>query len=152
MRKFIFIIAFLIPFLGYANDVKVNNVSVHLFLEKSGTFSKDITTMKEFLTHNFRPMGDSIPEGEIFHSYLIKIRFSSDEEVFSKGKVANVKVVNDKDNSVVIDQPITDVYIGPEKLLYKSIFVSGHECDFQTLVVRSKGKTISKKLPFHCGE
>ena len=108
--------------------------------------------MKGFLTHNFRPIGDAIPDGEIFHSYLIKVQLSSNKEVFTEGKVANIKVVNDKDNKVVIDLPIENVYIGPEKLLYKGIFVTGHECDFQTLIVRSKGKTISKKLPFHCGE
>ncbi len=151
MNKVIFALL-LLPILSYADEVKLKAVSVHLFLEKSGVFSKDITTTKEFLTHNFIPMGEGIPENENFSSYLIKVSFSSDKEVFISGKVGNVKVINDKNKKVVLNQNISDLYVGPEKIIYKSFFVSGQACEFQTLIVSSKRKTMTKKLPFHCGE
>ena len=151
MRKLI-LTFLLMPLLSHAEVAKIENVTVHLFLEKSGIFSQDITTTKEFMAHNFRPFGEGIPTEEIFHSYLVKILFTSSAEAFIEGNVARVQITNDKDKSIVIDQNISNLYIGPEKAIHKSILVTGNECEFQTVVVSTNEKTITKKLPFHCGE
>ncbi len=151
MRKLILILLML-PLASYASELGLEDVTVHLFLEKSGKFSQDITSTKEFMSHNFRPFGKGIPEDEIFHSYLVKILFSSNVELFKKGKVATVTIINNKDSSLVHEEDILNLYVGREKLIYKSILVSGHECESQTLVVTTNENSISKTLPFHCGE
>jgi len=68
MRSFI-LLALLIPFYSLSVEVKLESVSVHLFLEKSGDLSQDILTTNEFMSHNFRPFGDGIPANEIFHDF-----------------------------------------------------------------------------------
>jgi len=156
MHKLIFTLL-LFPLVSYADkrntdSVYLEKLSVHLFLEKSGVFSKDITVSKEFMTHNYSPDGEGIPEGEIFHSYLVKILFSSDKEIFVPSNVATLKVINRNDKKVIFNKTISGIYIGPERAIYKSFLVSGNECKYQILTVSTKEKTIKKQLPFHCGE
>ena len=42
---------------GSAESILLESVSIQLFLEKSGTFSRDITTITDFHSWNFVPSG-----------------------------------------------------------------------------------------------
>jgi hypothetical protein len=55
----------------------LEGVSVHLFLEKSGSLSRDVTAVKDFQSWNFVPSGTGIPDDERFNDILVKVRSCS---------------------------------------------------------------------------
>lgn len=141
------------PPVGTKDPVKLDAVTVHLFLEKSGQLSPDITSMNSFSCRNFAPSGDGLPEGERFHSFLIKLAFSAPKESFSGATVAVVKLINNKTRKVILSRTIRNLYVGPNKQSFVGIFVEeGHECDNMTVDVVSSDQKIVKEIPFTCGE
>lgn len=136
---------------GASEQVKLDAVSVHLFYERSGQLSPDITNIREFGTHNFHPFGEGVPDEEIFHSFLIKLSFSAPKETFEPGLVATLRLTNDE-KKVILKREIRSLYIPESGRINKGLWVEGHECEMLTLEVTDNGQTVTKRLPFHCGE
>ena len=131
---------------------KVTRVSqVHLFLDKSGTLSKDILTIPNFRSWNFSTDAEGIPDGGHFRAILITLRITAPGEHFAKGKVADVTLTN-HDKKVVKRARVADVYIGTEGAIFAPVFVEDAACGPFDLVVTGKGKRIAKRLEIHCGE
>ena len=86
---------------------------MQLFLEKSGTFSRDITTLNDFHSWNFVPSGTGIPEQERFDSILIKVALQSPKEIFAKGRQGPISLVSAETGKSVETKIISDVYLGP---------------------------------------
>ena len=146
------ILLFILPLSVSAGEIKLENVSVHLFLEKSGVLSKNVINAKEFFTHNFHPFGEGFDDNEVFHELLIKVSFTSNSESYNPDYVARIELITVKDNEVVFVKDIKSIYVGQEMRIYKGIWVQGHECEKLMLKVSAKDNVITHLLPFHCGE
>lgn len=134
------------------NKAALDSVSVHLFLDKSGTLSKDITAIPNFHSWNFSSISEGIPENEHFRAILIKLRITAPGEHFAKGAVADVTLTNLHTKKVIKRARVADVYIGTEGAMFFPVFVDDAACGPFDLVVIAKGKRIAKKLEIHCGE
>ena len=132
--------------------MRLDKVSVHLFLENTGTFSDDITSIFGFSAWNFRPSGLGFSADDRFDSFLIKVWLSSEGETFQAGEQARVKVKSEKTGEIIFEAPIKGVYIGREGRTVKPLLVSGHVCEPLVVEVQGRPKTITKILPFKCGE
>jgi hypothetical protein len=126
--------------------------SVHLFLQKSGVFSTDVTSLPDFNAWNLEVSGRGIPEGERFDSIAIKVRLRADKEVFAKGEQGRLVVTTIKDNKVIRNERIADIYIGPGGVGYRVYFVADVGCRGLQIALTSGGKTLRKTLNFNCGE
>ena len=134
------------------NKAALNSVSVHLFLDKSGALSKDITAIPNFHSWNFSSIPEGIPEDEHFRAILIKLRITAPGEHFAKGVVADVTLTNLNTKKVVKRARVADTYIGTEGAVFVPVLVDDAACGPFDLVVTGKGKRIAKKLEIHCGE
>src|SRR5262245_30584800 len=108
--------------------IRVEKVSVHLFLENSGEFSDDITVMPEFFTWNFKPVGDSFTDQDRFHSFLIKVWLRADGEAFHSDEQARVRLRDEESGKNILEFPIKNVYVGKEGRTVVGVFVQNHEC------------------------
>jgi hypothetical protein len=135
-----------------ADRAQLDAVSVHLFLKKSGTFSPDVTTMRNFHAWNFEPSGDGMPEGEQFDAILVKIRMRSDKEVFAEGEQARLRIRSLDKGKVIRNERLTDVFIDTARVTHLAFYVPGIACTPIEIVVTAKPKSIKKTLNFNCGE
>jgi len=134
------------------SEIELDSVSVHLFLEDSGELSRDVTSIPDFLAWNFHPIGEGIPDGERFHSFLVKVSFYSTYDAFEPGVVAQVKITNKETGKQILARTIRGVYVGQSQISHVAVFVDGHECEQLIVEVTSPKKTIKKTLRFSCGE
>lgn len=132
--------------------VQLDSVSIHLFLATSGTWSPDIETIENFEAHNFSVSGKGIADNERFHAGLIKVRFTSDREVFADGTQATVVVTDRWKKRVVRRERITAVYIGSSGYTHVPIFLADTACGPFEVVVTGSGRKIVKQIETHCGE
>lgn len=135
---------------GPADDVRLEGVSVHLFLEKSGSFSGDVTAAKDFQSWNFVPSGAGIPDDERFDDILIKVELGSSNEVFAKGRLGKISLSSAENGKLVETKPIGDLYLNGKG--YRAFYVSGVACKPLVLTATLGKKAIRKDLPFRCGE
>lgn len=134
------------------NKAILDSVSVHLFLEKSGTLSPDVTAIPNFKTWNFATIAEGIPEDEHFRAILIKLRITAPGEHFAKGKVAELTLTNRSTKKVVKRARLADIYIGPEGAVFVPVLVEDAACGPFNLVVTGGAKRIVKSLEINCGE
>jgi len=132
--------------------VRLDKVSVHLLLENTGAISDDITSIFGFSAWNFRPSGLGFSSDDRFGSFLIKVWLSSEGETFQAGEQARVRVKSEKTGKMIFEAPIKGVYIGREGRTVKPFLVSGYVCESLVVEVQGRPKTITKILPFKCGE
>lgn len=135
-----------------ASNVVLETASVHLFLEKSGILSNNVNDIDPFYSFNFRPFGEGIPENELFHEILIKLKFSSKKETYTSENVASILVKNKLDKSILLKKEISSLYIGKEKVIYKGIWLPNVSCTPLTIEIKSSDNYLYYDLPFHCGE
>lgn len=155
MKRFTAIILLLAACVSAAaarDRAALDGMTVHLFLEKSGQLSPDVTAIADFKSWNGTPMGAGIPDGETFEALLIKVRFVSKGEVFAKGRQATVTVTNTKTRKTILRRRIADVYVDSAGKITKAVFLSEASCTPLTITVRGGGRTLTKKLDFECGE
>ena len=134
------------------NKAVLDSVSVHLFLEKSGTLSPDVTAIPNFKTWNFATIADGIPEDEHFRAILIKLRITAPGEHFARGKVAELTLTNRSTKKVVKRARVADVYIGAEGAVFVPVLVEDAACGPFNLVVTGGARRIAKSLEINCGE
>ena len=145
--------AFLLPAICHSETVSIEDFGVHLFLEKSGRLSKDVTKMEDFWSWNFRPVTEQISNAETFHDFLVKVTLKSDEgDIFKEGEVVTLVIKRRDDNKTLITRTLKDIYIGSDKTLYKGIWIADHECEALIISATVADKTITKELKFGCGE
>jgi hypothetical protein len=151
MRFLIAFCAFLLAPAAHAQDrATLDAVSLHLFLTKSGTLSRDVSA--NFSSWNFAPEGEGIPEGERFYAMLVRVRLTAPREVFAKGTQAEVVVTNRETRKVVKRERIANVYIGSEGWTFAPVFVPDAACGPFDIVVTGGAKKIAKALEAKCGE
>jgi len=131
---------------------QLDSVSVHIFLTKSGTLSDDVTAMEKFAAWNFSPDGTGIPPGEKFYSMLIRVKFTSNGEVFAKGQQAELVVTDRRTRKIVKREKFSGVYIGPHGWTYLPVFIEDGACGPFEIVASAPGKRITKSLEMACGE
>ena len=126
-------------------------VSVHLFLEESGTLSADASGTPGISGANMRAQlpGD---KSEPFHNFLVKVVLTSKGEAFARGRQATVSIVDVKSKRVIETHGISDVYVGSGGRTVKAIWVRDRVCQALEVRVTAGPKTITRKLEFHCGE
>lgn len=159
MKRFAAALAFLVLAAGAAgaparaqDRAELGEVAIYLFLEKSGRFSVDISKMADFSAGNFNPMGPGIPEGERFDSIFIRVQLTAAKEVFAKGPQATVTVTHSKTKRVIRRVVLADVYVGPERAVFKGVFVDQVGCAPMDIVVQAGAKRFARSLAVHCGE
>jgi hypothetical protein len=130
----------------------LGEVAIYVFLEKSGRFSVDISKMADFSAGQFSPMGPGIPEGERFDSIFIRVELTAPKEIFAKGPQATVTVTHSKTKRVISRTVLADVYVGPERRVYKGVYVDRVGCAPMDIVVQAGAKRFARSLPVHCGE
>ena len=135
-----------------ADKAELDAVSVHLFLTRSGTFSTDVTNVRNFHAWNFVPSGEGIPDGEHFDAVFVKVRLKAAKEVFAKGEQARLAVVASESKKVIRRDGIKDVYIGPERVAHHGFYLANVGCTPLEIVVTARSKAIRKALSFRCGE
>jgi hypothetical protein len=138
-------------FASAGGPVILASVTVHLFYERSGALSPDITTIKEFGSWNFSPFGEGVPGDESFHAFLIKLEFSAPKATFEPGLVATVQVTNDN-KQVIFKREIRGLYVPESGRTYRAVWVDGHECEALNVEVKSAAQMVTKRLRFACGE
>lgn len=131
---------------------QLDSVTIHLFLATSGTWSPDIETIEGFGAHNFALQGQGIAGNERFHSALIKVRFTSDREIYADGTQAQVVVTDRWRKRVVRRERIVGVYIGSAGYTHVPIFLADAACGPFEVVVTGGGRKIVKQIETHCGE
>lgn len=130
----------------------LENVAVHLYLEKAGQLSPDVTAIADFKSWNGSPMGAGIPDGDTFHAILIAVRFSSAKEIFAKGPQATVTVTDARTAKPLLRRILADIYIEAGGTVAKPVFLPDQGCRDLTIRVAARAKTIVKRLRFECGE
>lgn len=108
------------------SPLRLDKVSIHLFLENRDAFSDDITSVSGFSAWNFRPSGIGFSDDDRFHSFLIKVWFSSAQETFQAGEQARVLVKSEKTGKVLFNSTIKGVYIAKDGRTVKPLLVSGY--------------------------
>lgn len=135
-----------------ADKAQLDAVSVHLFLAKSGTLSTDITQVRNFHAWNFVPSGDGIPDGEQFDAVFVKVRLTAVKEIFAKEEQARLVVTASESKKVIRTERLTNVYIGPERVVHRGFYLANVGCTPLEIVVTAGSKRIRKALAFNCGE
>lgn len=125
-------------------------VSLHVFLTKSGTLSRDVS--ENFGAWNFAPQGEGIEDGERFYAMLVRVRFTSPREIYAPGTQAEVVVTDRATRKVIKRERIADVYIGSAGWAFAPVFVTDAACGPFDVVVTGGGKKIMKSLEAKCGE
>ena len=131
---------------------QLGTVTLHLFLEPSGTWSPDVATMAEFQSFNFTATGKGMPEGAKWDSLLIRVQLRSPKEIFAKGQQAVVTVTQRKTKKVIRRAVISDVYIGTNGVTWKPVLVDNVGCAPMDIVVQSGAQRFAKSLEINCGE
>jgi hypothetical protein len=131
---------------------ELGDVSIYLFLEKSGRFSVDISKMADFSAGQFSPTGPGIPDGERFDSIFIRVELRAAKEIFAQGPQATVTVTHSKTKRVIARAVLADVYIGAERRVFKGVYVDRVGCAPMDIVVQAGAKRYTRSLPIHCGE
>jgi hypothetical protein len=153
LRLLATLLLFVVPCVAQAQDkAKLDSVSVHLFLTKSGTLSPDVTVIPNFFARNFEPNGEGFAEGERFEAILIKVRLTAPRETFAKGPQAELVISDSKTKKVIRRERIADVYIGSHGWTFVPVFMAKAACTPLEVVATGGGQRIAKSLGFSCGE
>lgn len=128
-------------------------MTVHVFLAKSGRFSRPISQIQNFTTWNFSVSGTGIPQGERFNTVLLRIALRADGEVFAAGTQAVVTITERGAN-----RPrrwrlnLKDIYVPPGGRVFHVAVIREIGCLPLDITVRSHARTWKKSYPFRCGE
>ena len=137
--------------LAEEDKVTIDSISVHLFLENSGTFSQDV--LKDNVSAwNGQPITGTIDYDERFGAYLIKVNCSAPREVFAAGEQARIRIIRESDNKILKEQAIADVYVSPSGKITKPVLIHDHICGPLKLEVKDHKRALSASLPWACGE
>lgn len=131
--------------------LSLESVTVHLFLEESGTLSGDASGAPGISGANMRALlpGD---KREPFHDFLVKVVLTSKGEVFAKGRQASVAIIDARSRRTLETHAISDVYVGAGGRIVKAVWVRERMCQALEVRVIAGPRTITRKLAFHCGE
>lgn len=135
-----------------AERATLDAVSVHLFLETSGTLSADVTANEGFHARNFVPSGRNMPQDERFHDVLVRLRFTARTEIFAEGPQAELVVAERTSKKVILRRRIADLYVGSRGWTFVPVFLADVACKPLTVTATGGGKRIAKTLEFSCGE
>lgn len=134
-----------------ADQAIPSGLSVHLFLERHGTLSPDVLKIKNFFTWNFHGHSDGQEIGR-FAGYLISVRFTSDREIFAKGRQATLMLRDRKTRRTLETRVLSDIYVGTDGETFRPVLITGRDCGQFEIVLAGNGNRISRQLDLQCGE
>ncbi len=147
---FLFIVSFT-P--AHAQDrARLNSISVHVFLTKSGTLSDDLEKIGGFGARNFSIQGKGIADNERFYSALIKVKLTAPKEIFAKGSQAEIVVTDRRTKKVVKRERLADIYIGSHGWTVMPVWLPDAACGPFEIVATGGGRKLTRALEVTCGE
>ena len=137
---FLFIVSFT-P--AHAQDrARLNSISVHVFLTKSGTLSDDLEKIGGFGARNFSIQGKGIADNERFYSALIKVKLTAPKEIFAKGSQAEIVVTDRRTKKVVKRERLADIYIGSHGWTVMPVWLPDAACGPFEIVATGGGRKL----------
>ena len=136
-----------------AQTTTVEDVRVHLFYERSGKLSEDITKRQEIALLNTTIGGGDVEEPA--DSFLVAAVLHGKPKGFDGATSLTITVTTDNKRKMKIAERTFSggILFGPEGQVVKAMMVHNRVC--LPLVVTAKLKSGSSKtfnLPFRCGE
>ncbi len=131
---------------------RLDSITVHAFLTKSGTLSEDLETIEGFGARNFSIQGKGIADGERFYAILIKVKLTAPKEIFAKGPQAEIVVTDRRTKKVIKRERIADLYIGDHGWTIQPVFVPDAACGPFEIVVTGGGRKLTRAVETTCGE
>lgn len=127
------------------------DVTVHFFLERSGTLSDDAAGTPGIPGANMRAM---LADGrdEPFRDMLVKVAITSKGEAFAKGPQGRVELYDRKMRRVIETQTISDVYVDSGGRVVRPIWIRDRACQPLDIRVTVGTRKLVKSLELHCGE
>jgi hypothetical protein len=137
----------------HAQDrARLDSISVHVFLTKSGTLSDDLEKIEGFGARNFSIQGKGIADGERFYAALIKVKLTAPKEIFAKGTQAEVVVTDRRSKKAIKRERLADIYIGSHGWTIQPVFLPDAACGPFEVVATGGGRRIVKAIEATCGE
>jgi hypothetical protein len=135
------------------DGARATDFSAHLFFEASGELSPNIFTLEEFGAWSFSAQWKGNNGGK-FSGFLIRVKLESrtGKEVFSQGRLAQFVLRDRKTKKMLQTWNISDVYVGDNGVSYRAQFFANLDCQLMEATLTSGGRTITRDLPFACGE
>ncbi len=138
---------------AHAQDrARLNSISVHVFLTKSGTLSDDLEKVQDFGARNFSIQGKGIADNERFYSALIKVKLTASKEIFAKGPQAEIVVTDRRTKKVVKRERLADIYIGSHGWTVMPVWLPDAACGPFEIVATGGGRKLTRALEVTCGE
>ncbi len=131
---------------------RLDSITVHAFLTKSGTLSEDLAKIEGFGARNFSIQGKGIAEGERFYAILIKVKLTAPKEIFAKGTQAEIVVTDRRTKKVVRREKIADLYIGDHGWTIQPVFLPDAACGPFEIVASGGGRKLTRAIEATCGE
>lgn len=131
---------------------RLDSITVHAFLTKSGTLSDDLAKIEDFGARNFSIQGKGIAEGERFYAVLIKVKLTAPKEIFAKGTQAEIVVTDRRTRKVVRREKIADLYVGDHGWTIQPVFLPDAACGPFEIVASGGGRRLTRTVEATCGE
>lgn len=135
------------------DGVRATDFSVHLFFEASGELSPNIFSLEEFGVWNFSAQWKGSAGGK-FSGFLVRVKLESrtGKEVYAQGRLAQLVLRDRKTKKMLQTWNISDVYVGDNGISYRAQFFANLDCQLMEATLTSSGTSITRELPFACGE
>jgi hypothetical protein len=131
---------------------RLDSITVHAFLTRSGTLSDDLDKIEGFGARNFSIQGKGIADGERFYAVLIKVRLTAPKETFAKGPQAEIVVTDRRTKKVIRRERLADIYIGDHGWTIQPVFLPDAACGPFDIVVSGGGRKLTRAIEATCGE
>jgi hypothetical protein len=137
-----------------AQEATVEDIRVHLFYERSGKLSDDLTRRQDIALWNI-PIGEGEAEGPANSFLVAAVVRGKPKSFFDQPADLTITVtLDDKRKTKVTDRTFSGgILFGPEGQVVKAMMMHNRVC--VPLVITAKLKSGSSKtvnLPFKCGE
>jgi hypothetical protein len=133
-----------------AQAPKVGDIRVHLFYERSGTLSEDITKSKPALFNIIIASGDELKEPA--NSFIAAVAITGKPSGFDDSDPVIVTVTDEKTRKKIVERRFNAFLFDDKGRVVKPVFVEDKVCAPVRIVARNKAGTKSVVIPFRCGE
>lgn len=134
-----------------AADVKIGEIRAFIFLERSGTWSKNLVGSKEPLFNTLIGEG---PAGEPASTVLIDIAVTGDKNSAPKYASAIVNLIQSGKNGqrTTTKKGLVGFLFGESGVIHKPLFLENATCAPLEIEVKVGKAVKTAKIDFQCGE
>ncbi len=132
-----------------AQALKIEDIRVQLFYERSGTLSPDLTKQKDLSLHNTM-LGEGAAK-EPANSFLVAVVISGQPSSFDKSKV-DVTVINTKTRKKIAGMTFGNLLFDDQGKIVKPLMVDNQVCVPVRITAKSGASEKTAEIPFQCGE